>query len=327
MLVNHLTFSSTDSYQKVIEQNLDSPNNDFDLTQFTKMALFKIKIQDAQTEFRDMMLKPVPRVDRYFLDETGNLASDSRATFAFEHDSKASKVVKAVQFANLLYISFTCPLTIGFAIYANPTIMALDVLSLLISFAVIIFNLRTYIIIKGRKTLEFKQVLQNYWHKGLLIDLFGIVPFKLGLFSKEVDRDLSSVLILSFLGLVRMISVWRTMELIQEFEVYVHRASYYFRLSKAVLMFYLPGHWLACAWYFLCAVIERGKTNSWIYQQNLQNQSILDCYIRSYYLTINIATSVGSGDMYPNTELERFGVTLMMTVGDVLWSFGFGLII
>lgn len=98
-------------------------------------------------------------------------------------------------------------------------------------------------------------------------------------------------------------------------------------MSKAVLMFYLPGHWLACAWYFLCAVIERGKKNSWIYQQNLQNQSILDCYIRSYYLTINIATSVGSGDMYPNTELERFGVTLMMTVGDVLWSFGFGLII
>jgi hypothetical protein len=163
MLMNHLTFSSTDSYQKVIEQNLDSPNNDFDLTQFTKMALFRIKIQDAQTELRDMMLKPVPRVDRYFLDETGNFASDSRAIFAFEHDSKASKVVKAVQFANLLYISFTCPLTIGFAIYANPTIMALDVLSLLISFAVIIFNLRTYIIIKGRKTLEFKQVLQNYW--------------------------------------------------------------------------------------------------------------------------------------------------------------------
>jgi hypothetical protein len=52
MLLSHLTFSSTDSYQKVIEQNLNSENNNFDLTQFTKKALFKIKIKDAQKEFK-----------------------------------------------------------------------------------------------------------------------------------------------------------------------------------------------------------------------------------------------------------------------------------
>jgi hypothetical protein len=134
--------------------------------------------------------------------------------FAFEHDSTASKIVKAVQFANLLYISIAYPLTIGFAIYADPTFMVLDAISLLISFAVIIIKLRTYIIIKGRKTLEFKIVLQRYWNKGLLVDLFGIMPFKLALTSRGIDRELRTVLVLSVLSLVRMISVWRTMELI-----------------------------------------------------------------------------------------------------------------
>jgi hypothetical protein len=107
----------------------------------------------------------------------------------------------------------------------------------------------------------------------------------------------------------------------------MNQASYYVRLAKAVLMFFIPGHWIACTWFFLCLVVERDRTDSWIFQQNLQDKPTLDRYIRSYYLTINIATSVGSGDMYPNTELERFAVTIMMTVGDVLWSFGFGLII
>lgn len=107
----------------------------------------------------------------------------------------------------------------------------------------------------------------------------------------------------------------------------MNHASYYVRLAKAVLMFFLPGHWIACAWFFLCLIIEADRKDSWVYQQNLQNSSTVDRYIRSFYLTINIATSVGSGDMYPNTELERLGVTIMMTAGDVLWSFGFGLII
>jgi hypothetical protein len=42
---------------------------------------------------------------------------------------------------------------------------------------------------------------------------------------------------------------------------------------------------------------------------------------------LNVATGIGSGDMFPSNELERFFISILMTTGDVLWSFGFGLIV
>ena len=42
---------------------------------------------------------------------------------------------------------------------------------------------------------------------------------------------------------------------------------------------------------------------------------------------LNVATGVGSGDMFPSNEFERLIISILMTTGDVLWTFGFGLII
>jgi hypothetical protein len=61
--------------------------------------------------------------------------------------------------------------------------MVVDSFSIAISFAVIIIKLRTYVLIKGRKSIDFKVVLKQYYKKGLILDLFGILPFKLVLYS------------------------------------------------------------------------------------------------------------------------------------------------
>ena len=41
---------------------------------------------------------------------------------------------------------------------------------------------------------------------------------------------------------------------------------------------------------------------------------------------LNVVSSVGSGDTFPVTDLGRIFFTLMMTVGDVLFALGFGMI-
>lgn len=49
-------------------------------------------------------------------------------------------------------------------------------------------------------------------------------------------------------------------------------------------------------------------------------------YLRSIYAVFNIVCSVGYGDMFPMTDLERIFFTAMITIGDLLFALAFGLI-
>lgn len=49
-------------------------------------------------------------------------------------------------------------------------------------------------------------------------------------------------------------------------------------------------------------------------------------YLLCYYAVLNVVTSVGYGDMYPVTDIERLFFILMINAGDVLFALAFGLI-
>ena len=51
-----------------------------------------------------------------------------------------------------------------------------------------------------------------------------------------------------------------------------------------------------------------------------------EAYLLSYYAVLNVVTSVGYGDMYPITNLERVFFILMINTGDVLFALAFGLL-
>ena len=68
---------------------------------------------------------------------------------------------------------------ISFAIEMAGLAMFLEIVSIVFSVFVIVVNLRTPIIVKGKPSLAFRQVLGHYWQNGLLIDLCGPLPFNL----------------------------------------------------------------------------------------------------------------------------------------------------
>ena len=95
---------------------------------------------------------------------------------------------------------------------------------------------------------------------------------------------------------------------------------------KAALILYFLGHWMTCAWNFVNIILEVGVETTWASANNVGEKSIWETYLLCFYLVLNVATSVGYGDMYPVTDTERIFFILMINAGDVLFALAFGLI-
>ena len=263
------------------------------------------------------------------LDSQRNPVHPEHRYFVVKRDSRFLDVLQLVQLVNVLFYAFFVPFTISFNVTFTPTVICLELLSLIVQFVFVAARFRTPIVVGGRFTLDFKKVLHNYYHEGLIIDICGLLPLNLILGSalphNSVDK-MRYVLLISLLRVTRVIGIWRGIDLIDRLGIYLKTANYYVVLIKAVCIWFLLGHLMACGWYFLVNIIERNAAWTWRNQQNLLDKNVAEQYLRAYYFTINIATSIGSGDMIPQNDLERFCFCIVMTVGDSIWIFGFGLI-
>lgn len=86
------------------------------------------------------------------------------------------------------------------------------------------------------------------------------------------------------------------------------------------------GHVLACIWIFTNLKLEDGSEETWLDYNEIRDASLFRQYLRSIYTVFNIVCSVGYGDMFPMTDLERVFFTVLITIGDLLFALAFGLI-
>ena len=96
---------------------------------------------------------------------------------------------------------------------------------------------------------------------------------------------------------------------------------------KIILFFVILWHWSSCVWFFVNTRIENPEeTFTWYNYNELDEESVLVKYLYSIYFTMNIVTSVGYGDMFATTDLERVMTMLVILTGDALFAVGFGML-
>jgi len=172
-------------------------------------------------------------------------------------------------------------------------------------------------------------VLKRYYNEGLIIDLFGLLPFNLILcilFAGE-QMQLKQRIVVSVFRMMRGLSIFRGLSLIEELTVQLTSGSSFFILIKAAAIWFIIGHLISCSWFYLQTIIQQNKEKTWLNQQQLGDKTIAERYLRVFYFTCNIGYGIGTGDMIPQNELERLGIIFIMTSGDVFFVFSFGLII
>ncbi|KAK4475145.1 hypothetical protein MN116_002230 [Schistosoma mekongi] len=217
----------------------------------------------------------------------------------------------------------------GLTSYQNP-LQIIDLFVDIMFIVDIFINFRTTYVNRNDELVSHPGQIAIHYFKGwFLIDVVAAIPFDLLLFGAETDEMATLIGLLKTARLLRLVRVVRKLDRYSEYGAAV--------LLLLMATFVLIAHWLACIWYAI-GNVERQQFNvriGWLDQlaeqikQPFGNRSTLgpsikSKYITALYFTFSSLTSVGFGNVSPNTNSEKIFSVCVMLVGSLMYAGIFG---
>ncbi|XP_034046459.1 potassium voltage-gated channel subfamily H member 6a isoform X2 [Thalassophryne amazonica] len=201
----------------------------------------------------------------------------------------------------------------------------------------ILINFRTTYVNHNDEVVSHPgRIAQHYFKGWFLIDIVAAIPFDLLIYRSGSDEPQTTTLIglLKTARLLRLVRVARKLDRYSEYGAAV--------LFLLMCTFALIAHWLACIWYAIGNMERNTFTRigslkiGWL--DNLADQigkeyndsdlssgpSIEDKYVTALYFTFSSLTSVGFGNVSPNTNPEKIFSICVMLIGSLMYASIFG---
>uniref|UniRef100_A0A8C9Q2A4 Potassium voltage-gated channel subfamily H member 7 n=1 Tax=Spermophilus dauricus TaxID=99837 RepID=A0A8C9Q2A4_SPEDA len=176
----------------------------------------------------------------------------------------------------------------------------------------ILINFRTTYVNQNEEVVSDPAKIAIHYFKGwFLIDMVAAIPFDLLIFGSGSDETTTLIGLLKTARLLRLVRVARKLDRYSEYGAAV--------LMLLMCIFALIAHWLACIWYAIGNVERPYLTDKIGWLDSLGQQigkryndsdsssgpSIKDKYVTALYFTFSSLTSVGFGNVSPNTNSEK----------------------
>ncbi|NXS34229.1 KCNH2 protein, partial [Pomatostomus ruficeps] len=187
----------------------------------------------------------------------------------------------------------------------------------------ILINFRTtYVNINDEVVSHPGKIAIHYFKGWFLIDMVAAIPFDLLIFGSGSEETTTLIGLLKTARLLRLVRVARKLDRYSEYGAAV--------LFLLMCTFALIAHWLACIWYAIGNV--EGQRTGWLHALGQQigkplngsdprrGPSIKDKYVTALYFTFSSLTSVGFGNVSPNTNSEKIFSICVMLIGCVCES-------
>ncbi|XP_076360745.1 voltage-gated inwardly rectifying potassium channel KCNH6-like isoform X2 [Tachypleus tridentatus] len=213
--------------------------------------------------------------------------------------------------------------------YSDDPIVIIDLLVDVMFIIDILINFRTTYVNTNEEVVSVpSQIAAHYLRGWFIIDVVAAIPFDLLLFGTETDETTTLIGLLKTARLLRLVRVARKIDRYSEYGAAV--------LVLLVAAFVLIAHWLACIWYAI-GNAERNimkhrigwldhlaNTTLQFYNNSYGGPSIKAKYVTALYFTITSLTSVGFGNVAPNTNTEKIFSILVMLIGSLMYASIFG---
>uniref|UniRef100_A0AAQ4PFX7 Voltage-gated inwardly rectifying potassium channel KCNH2 n=1 Tax=Gasterosteus aculeatus aculeatus TaxID=481459 RepID=A0AAQ4PFX7_GASAC len=194
----------------------------------------------------------------------------------------------------------------------------------------IIINFRTtYVNSNDEVVSQSSRIAVHYFKGWFLIDMVAAIPFDLLIYRSGEEVTTTLIGLLKTARLLRLVRVARKLDRYSEYGAAV--------LFLLMCTFALIAHWLACIWYAI-GNVERSSSAGIGWLDNLGEQlgrpynesiigsgpSIRDKYVTALYFTFSSLTSVGFGNVSPNTNSEKIFSICVMLIGALMYASIFG---
>ncbi|TRY86460.1 hypothetical protein DNTS_025545 [Danionella cerebrum] len=199
----------------------------------------------------------------------------------------------------------------------------------------IIINFRTTYVNANDEVVSHPLRIAVHYFKGwFLIDMVAAIPFDLLIYRSGEDVGAEPTQQTTLIGLLKTARLLRLVRVARKLDRY----SEYGAAVLFLLMctFALIAHWLACIWYAI-GNVEQNRSIGWLHalgvhlgkEFNSSNPrasgpSIKDKYVTALYFTFSSLTSVGFGNVSPNTNSEKIFSICVMLIGSLMYASIFG---
>ncbi|CAH1998838.1 unnamed protein product [Acanthoscelides obtectus] len=214
--------------------------------------------------------------------------------------------------------------------YSEDPIVIIDLIVDVTFIVDILINFRTTYVAGNDEIVSDPVRIAYHYLKGwFLIDLVAAVPFDLLFFGTDTDETTTLIGLLKTARLLRLVRVARKIDRYSEYGAAV--------LLLLMATFALIAHWMACIWYAI-GNAERPLLHGpigWLdtlaqdtHQpygpNNTGGPSIRSRYVTALYFTFTSLTSVGFGNVAPNTDAEKIFTICVMLAGSLMYASIFG---
>ncbi|XP_072547965.1 potassium voltage-gated channel subfamily H member 2a [Salminus brasiliensis] len=193
----------------------------------------------------------------------------------------------------------------------------------------IVINFRTtYVNANDEVVSQPGHIAVHYFKGWFLIDLVAAIPFDL-LIYRSGEETTTLIGLLKTARLLRLVRVARKLDRYSEYGAAV--------LFLLMCTFALIAHWLACIWYAIGNMERNGPSRiGWLdslgeqlgkpYNETIPGSgpSTKDKYVTALYFTFSSLTSVGFGNVSPNTNSEKIFSICVMLIGALMYASIFG---
>ncbi|XP_058502162.1 potassium voltage-gated channel subfamily H member 6-like [Solea solea] len=222
--------------------------------------------------------------------------------------------------------------------YSCSPLNVVDLLVDIMFIVDIVINFRTtYVNSNDEVVSQSSRIAVHYFKGWFLIDMVAAIPFDLLIYRSggEVARGGGEGETTTLIGLLKTARLLRLVRVARKLDRY----SEYGAAVLFLLMctFALIAHWLACIWYAI-GNAERSTSAGVGWLDTLGEQlgrpynasiaasgpSIRDKYVTALYFTFSSLTSVGFGNVSPNTNYEKIFSICVMLIGALMYASIFG---
>ena len=212
-------------------------------------------------------------------------------------DGKFKKFWNAVVLLTAVFSAITVPLIIVFNIFSDLFINISTWFVTFVFLTDIIINFNTAISDKGKLVHDRKEIALKYLRSWFFIDFLAALP----LFGISNLLKISQIAgFNSVLRLNRFLKLLRVRKTLQRLGGRKFNPAI-LRLVFLVFWIIMAAHAIGCAWIMMTG--------------NLGNLSNFDLYVRSFYWTTTTLTTIGYGDILPNSTNQIIFVIFVEFIG------------